>query len=273
MRANSDHKNSTATLSTPEKNKGDDKTPSFTEIEVTISTKNLMSKFFIPLFTALLLSACGLREETGVSSNDCQVKTTAELNTQTPDIGLSSEPSIGKSTLLASLKDGGYVIYFRHATTEKDYADQADPLMNLNDCSSQRKLSTQGIKESYEIGMAFASKEIPVGEIIVSEYCRSWKTANLAFGEWTQKDSRLNFLPYEDYSKSHIELMKKNVMPLLTRPPLPGTNTVIIGHDDPFEAVTGVYPEPQGIGYILQPDGGKSFKIIASVLPSEWATL
>ena len=67
--------------------------------------------------------------------------------------------------------------------------------------------------------------------------------------------------------------MKKNVMHLLTRPPLPGTNTIIIGHDDPFEAVTGVFPEPQGIGYILQPDGGKSFKIIARVLPFKWATL
>jgi hypothetical protein len=62
-------------------------------------------------------------------------------------------------------------------------------------------------------------------------------------------------------------------MPLLTRPPVSGTNTVIIGHDDPFEAVTGFYPEPQGIAYILQPDGGEGFKIIASVLPSEWATL
>ena len=88
-----------------------------------------------------------------------------------------------------------------------------------------------------------------------------------------QKDSRLNFLPYEDYTKSHVELMKKNLMPLLTRQPLPGTNKVIIGHDDPFEAVTGIYPEPQGIAYILQPDGEKSFKIIDSVLPSEWATL
>ena len=67
--------------------------------------------------------------------------------------------------------------------------------------------------------------------------------------------------------------MKKNSMPLLTRPPLPGTNTIIIGHDDPFEAATGIYPEPQGIAFILQPDGAKSFKIIGSVLPSEWATL
>ena len=121
--------------------------------------------------------------------------------------------------------------------------------------------------------MAFAAKEIPIGEIIVSEYCRSWKTANLAFGEWTKKDSRLNFLPYKDYTEDHIALMKKNAMPLLTRPPLPGTNTIIIGHDDPFEAATGIYPEPQGIAFILEPDGGKSFKIIGSVLPSEWATL
>ena len=67
--------------------------------------------------------------------------------------------------------------------------------------------------------------------------------------------------------------MKKNVIPLLTRPPLQGTNTIIIGHDDPFEAATGLYPEPQGIAYILHPDEGKRFKIIARVLPSEWATL
>ena len=160
--------------------------------------------------------------------------------------------------MLDSIKNGGYVIYFRHATTERDFADQADPLMSLDDCSSLRKLSTQGIKESHEIGVAFASKGIPIGEIIVSEYCRSWKTANHAFGEWTQKDSRLNFLPYKDYTEDHIALMKKNAMPLLTRPPLPGTNTIIIGHDDPFEAATGIYPEPQGIAFILQPDGGKA---------------
>ena len=146
-----------------------------------------MSKIFVPLFTALLLSACGLNGETGASSNGGQAVTPPNQKTKKLAVALTSEPNIEKSTLLASIKDGGYVIYFRHATTEKDYADQADPLMSLDDCSSQRKLSTQGIKESYAIGMAFASKEIPVSDIIVSEYCRSWKIANLAFGEWTKK--------------------------------------------------------------------------------------
>ena len=67
--------------------------------------------------------------------------------------------------------------------------------------------------------------------------------------------------------------MKKNVMPLLTQSPLPGTNTVIVGHDDIFESATGIYPEPQGIAYILDPDGKDGFEVIANVLPSEWAKL
>ena len=127
-----------------------------------------MSHILIPLFTALFLSACGLNGETGASSNGGQAEKPVDQKTKTQAIGVTSEPSNEKSTLLASIKDGGYVIYFRHATTKRDYADQADPLMSLDDCSSQRKLSTQGIKESHEIGMAFASKGIPVGEIMVS---------------------------------------------------------------------------------------------------------
>ena len=67
--------------------------------------------------------------------------------------------------------------------------------------------------------------------------------------------------------------MKKNVLPLLIKTPLPGTNTVIVGHDDIFEAATGIYPEPQGIAYILLPDGKDGFEIVANILPSEWGLL
>ena len=100
---------------------------------------------------------------------------------------------VGKE-LLSVLRDGGTVIYIRHATTERDYADQADPQLDLQDCGSQRKLSLQGIKEAQQIGLAFAKKGIAVGKVITSEYCRAWQTANLAFGRHDRKDSRLNFL-------------------------------------------------------------------------------
>ena len=227
-----------------------------------------MSKILIPLITALLMSSCGTNEKLGDSSNRSQdLSSPAQKNTK-PVVGLTSELSIEKSTLLDSLKDGGYVIYIRHATTERDYADQADPLMSLDDCSSQRKLSNRDQRIS-RIGIAFASKFQLVTLLLVS-IADHGRQQILHSADGTKRFP-IKLLPYDDYTEDHIELMKKNVMPL-TRP-LCQENTIIIGHDDPFEILTGIYPEPQGVAYILQPDEGTSFKIIASVLPSEWANL
>jgi hypothetical protein len=62
-------------------------------------------------------------------------------------------------------------------------------------------------------------------------------------------------------------------MPLLTKVPASGKNTVIVGHDDIFEAATGIYPDPQGMAYIVKPDGKGSFAIVANLLPDEWMKL
>jgi hypothetical protein len=59
----------------------------------------------------------------------------------------------------------------------------------------------------------------------------------------------------------------------LTARPATGTNTVIVGHDDPFEATTGIYPDPMGIAYVITPGGRGGFTIQANVLPGEWARL
>ena len=182
------------------------------------------------------------------------------------------QDKLSGADLLSALQEGGHVIYFRHAQTEKDYADQADPSMSLNDCDTQRKLNQVGIEQSEAIGTAFAEKAIPVGEVITSEYCRAWKTADLAFGKHEQ-NAKLNFLPFEDYTDAQVEEMKANVMPLLTAVPAAGTNTVIVGHDDIFESATGIYPDPQGIAYVLTPDGSGSFTLQANMLPEEWAAL
>ena len=52
-----------------------------------------------------------------------------------------------------------------------------------------------------------------------------------------------------------------------------GQNTVIVGHDDIFEAATGIYPAPQGLAYVLTPDGAGDFELVANMLPEEWAGL
>lgn len=174
--------------------------------------------------------------------------------------------------LVGALKKGGHIIYFRHAQTEKDYADQADPKLKLDDCETQRKLSDVGIKQAQDIGAAFKKLQVPVGDVITSDYCRAWKTADLAFGRHI-KNSKLNFLPFEDYTEAQVKQMKDNVTPLLTATPKAGQNTVIVGHDDIFEAGTGIYPDPQGMAYVLTPDGKGGFTLQANVLPDEWGKL
>ncbi|ESA32726.1 phosphoglycerate mutase [Leptolyngbya sp. Heron Island J] len=182
------------------------------------------------------------------------------------------QDKLSGAELLGALQEGGHVIYFRHAQTERDYADQADPNMSLDDCDTQRKLSDVGIQQSQDIGAAFTEKAIPVDDVITSEYCRAWQTADLAFGRH-EKDSKLNFLPFEEYTDAQVEEMKANVMPLLTAVPESGQNTVIVGHDDIFEAATGIYPAPQGLAYVLTPDGAGGFELVANMLPEEWANL
>ncbi|MEO0769506.1 MAG: histidine phosphatase family protein, partial [Cyanobacteria bacterium J06649_4] len=167
-------------------------------------------------------------------------------------------------------QDGGYVIYFRHAMTERDFADQVTA--DVTDFSTQRVLSEFGIKQSLAIGEGFENGNIPIDEVITSEYGRAIKTAAIAFGEY-QKDSALNFLPFEDYTDAQIEEMRENVTPFLVAEPDAGTNTIVVGHDDLFEAGTGIYPDPQGIAYVLDPDGSGGFDIVANLLPEEWVEL
>lgn len=238
-------------------------------------------ELFLALGLAVSVAAC----DAGTSSENTQANESPVA--EAPDGGEGGEgeeysegekanaefqDKLSGSELLSALQEGGHVIYFRHAQTEKDYADQADPNMKLDDCETQRKLNDVGIKQSEDIGAAFTEKNIPVGDVIASQYCRAWKTADLAFGRHT-KNPKLNFLPFEDYTDAQVEEMKSNVMPLLTATPESGKNTVIVGHDDIFEAATGIYPDPQGIAYVLTPDGEGGFELQANMLPEEWSQL
>lgn len=172
--------------------------------------------------------------------------------------------------LLDSLKQGGYVIYFRHAETEKDYADQVTAVMG--NCSTQRTLSEYGWNQAKMIGEAFRKYSIPVADVIASQYCRAWQTADLAFGRHV-KNGDLNFPKAEDYTDEQVADMKARLVPMLTKLPPQGENTVIVGHDDLFEAATGIYPAPQGLAYVVKPDGNGGFELIANLLPEEWMKL
>ncbi|HBX26249.1 MAG TPA: histidine phosphatase family protein [Gammaproteobacteria bacterium] len=172
--------------------------------------------------------------------------------------------------LLKKLQKGGMVIYLRHTTTEVDYADQADPNMSLDDCSTQRMLNAQGIAEAEAIGAGFEANDILIGKVISSEYCRAKDTATIAFGGFDETNENLNFLPFEDYTDEQLDTYHDRVAPMLSQNVESG-NKIIVGHDDPFEGTTNIYPDPQGTAYIIEPNNGDSFEIIARLEPNDWA--
>jgi len=174
---------------------------------------------------------------------------------------------LSKDILIEKMQEGGLVLYFRHASTEKDYADQVKA--NVNDGSTQRVLSEKGWHEAVDIGHAIKYHKIPISNVLSSEYFRAWQTAWLAFGKYEKKEV-FNFLPHEEYSKEQMTVMKKRVTPFLATKHNLNGNLVIVAHDDPFEAATGIYPEPMGVCFVVEPLGNEKFRILGQISPKEW---
>jgi phosphohistidine phosphatase SixA len=152
----------------------------------------------------------------------------------------SNTPAAGEALagpeLVAALREGGYVIYFRHARTDSAQTDS--DLSNLANCATQRNLTEEGRVEARLIGEAIGDLAIPVGEVLSSELCRARETAELAFGRATPTPdlSSYDTAGTETEVRERIEALRH----LLAMPPAPGTNTVLVGHQFNIGDVTDI---------------------------------
>src|SRR5215210_3214222 len=130
------------------------------------------------------------------------------------------------SALLAALREGGFVIYFRHART--DFSQDDTDLIDLTNCATQRNLSAEGQAQARLIGEAIAALGIPIGKVLSSELCRTRETAELAFGQTTPMPDLTSFgtAGSEAEEQERAAALRR----LLSTPPAPGTNTVLVAH-------------------------------------------
>ena len=107
--------------------------------------------------------------------------------------------------LISQLKEGGKIIFIRHA-----YAPgSGDPeIFNLNDCSTQRNLSEKGKKQAKKIGEFFKKNKIKIEKVLSSEWCRCKETAEIAFKDYSTK-SFLNSFYSSKYSKNKNRQIKE----------------------------------------------------------------
>tara|TARA_Y100001970_G_C14193831_1_gene836946 strand:- start:249 stop:758 length:510 start_codon:yes stop_codon:yes gene_type:complete len=110
--------------------------------------------------------------------------------------------------LINKLKKGEKIILIRHALAP----GSGDPNnFDLNDCSTQRNLSIEGVEQSKKIGYFFSKNNIPIDEVLSSEWCRCKDTARYAFTRY-KTFKPLNSFFSEKFQKNKdkqiLELLK-----------------------------------------------------------------
>tara|TARA_B100001250_G_C19640678_1_gene718116 strand:- start:401 stop:961 length:561 start_codon:yes stop_codon:yes gene_type:complete len=91
---------------------------------------------------------------------------------------LFNKPLYANEKFVQLLKDGGKVVFIRHA-----YAPgNGDPHnFDIKNCSTQRNLNNNGIAQSKNIGNFFSKNNIQIDKVLSSEWCRCKDTAQHAF--------------------------------------------------------------------------------------------
>ena len=170
-----------------------------------------------------------------------------------------------------AVRQGGYVIVFRHGATHQDQAD-TDPL-NPKNVAQQRQLNEAGRAKAKEIGEAFRKLRIPVGQVQSSAFNRAVETGTLmGLGEVTSTvdlaEGGLVVTPIENNRRS--QALRK----LAATVPPAGTNIVVVTHKPNILDAFGKawFDVREGEASVFQPGGG-GYNLIVRVQADEWSKL
>tara|TARA_Y200000002_G_C22306809_1_gene506850 strand:+ start:19 stop:576 length:558 start_codon:yes stop_codon:yes gene_type:complete len=166
----------------------------------------------------------------------------------------SSIKADSQKNLIKQLKEGGNIIFIRHA-----YAPgNGDPInFNKNDCSTQRNLNDEGINQSKNIGNFFRKNQISFDKVFSSEWCRCKDTAKFAFNKFQTFDA-LNSFYEEKFLKNKDKQIKdlKNLIKIWND----NENLILITHYVVISEMLGVGIDS---GEIIVSD--KNYNIIGNI--------
>ena len=173
----------------------------------------------------------------------------------------------GGRDLVARLRQGGHVIFIRHAATE---ATQDDPRPDLADPSTQRNLSDAGRNQARQLGRAIGRHQIPVGTVLASPYARTRETAELAFGRDRVRVTR--DLLNEAFPGTDDEDLARRLRRLFTTRPPAGQNTVLVSHGFNLQGATGL-SVAEGESAVFSPGDAGRPSLVARITAEEWQSL
>jgi phosphohistidine phosphatase SixA len=174
----------------------------------------------------------------------------------------SSLACAADAALPAKLREGGYVLYMRHAST--DFGQNDSRMTRYEDCAHQRNLTDKGRSEARTVGEQLRRLRIPIGRVLASPFCRTMETARLAFGS-AEPIEEARGGPARSEDPTRYAPLKR----LMSRKPAPGKNDVIVSHGNPFHALAGSPYLAEGEIAVVRPEGSR-FVVVERVRFDDW---
>jgi broad specificity phosphatase PhoE len=167
------------------------------------------------------------------------------------------QPATASEPAWKLLQDGGIVAIIRHARAP----GTGDPSnFKLEDCTTQRDLSTEGRAQARSIGEQFRGRNIPVERVLSSRWCRPLDTARLAFGTLAE--------PYPPLDSFFAERGQEEQQTRAVREIVSGWRSkgvlVLVTHQVNITALTGIFPA-EGEVLLLKPRIGNGFDLMGRI--------
>lgn len=159
--------------------------------------------------------------------------------------------------LWQKLQGGGYVVLLRHGLTEPGVGDP--PGFKLSDCRTERKLNAEGRAESKRLGEAFRRHNVPIAQVLSSEWCRCKDTAELAFGRYETWPALNNlFGRHENAAAQRSAILER-----ASRFRGAG-NLILVSHGSTIVQVAGINPA-MGEMVVMKPAGAGKLELVGRI--------
>ncbi len=154
-----------------------------------------------------------------------------------------------------TLQEGNKIILIRHALAP---GGGDPPGFKIDDCKTQRNLNEIGINQSKKIGKLFRVKNIPVDQVLSSQWCRCKDTAKYAFSNFKEFPA-LNSTFQSQFNKNETKQIKE-IKNFVENWDGDGKNLILITHYSIITAISNAVPAS---GEVIVVD--KNFNVLASI--------
>ncbi|MFN9865618.1 MAG: histidine phosphatase family protein [Pseudanabaena sp.] len=159
-----------------------------------------------------------------------------------------------------ALTGTGTVVLMRHALAP----GTGDPSgFKLGDCSTQRNLSEAGREQARQAGNEFRRRQIPIKQVLSSQWCRCLETAKLLnLGEVNPVPTLNSF--FRDRSTENSQTTQTRQ--LITEHRQQEGVVIMVTHQVNITALTGIVPR-SGAAVVVQANGAGEVIVIGELDP------